>query len=142
MKMNNFALYVGLGLTAGLVCLTGCTTTVNTVERAEPAAQKQMVADKRVITDASLASKVSIVGINETTISTGFAKVQIELLNKSSSPCSFRYYFEWFDDKGMLVQTPTSSWVERRIQGKETMPILSVAPTEKAKDFRVKFLSK
>lgn len=129
-----------LCLTAGLACLTGCTT-VNTVERAQPVAERQMVADKRIITDAGLNRGVSIVGVNEATISTGFTKVQIELLNRTSSPYSFHYHFEWFDDKGMLIQT-TSSWIDRSIQGKETMAITAVAPTETAKDFRVKFLSK
>jgi uncharacterized protein YcfL len=134
---NSASLYFAVGL----VCLTGCST-VNTVERAQPVAQKQMTDDKRIITDAGLNRKVNIVGINETTISTGFTKVQVELFNKSSSSYSFSYHFEWFDGQGMLVQTPTSSWIDRTIQGKETMDIIAVAPTETAKDFRVKFLSK
>lgn len=141
--MKNFT-FIGstsLCLVTSLVCLTGCST-VNTVERAEPLAQKQMTADKRIITDASLNRHVNVVGINETTISTGFAKVQVELLNKTSSPYSFRYHFEWFDGQGMLVPSPTSSWIDRRIQAKETMSILSIAPTETAKDFRLKLISK
>lgn len=141
MKILNFFASASLYLAAGLVCLTGCST-VNTVERARPVAQKQMTDDKRVITDASLNRNVNVVGINETTISTGFTKVQVELLNKTSSPYSFRYHFDWFDGQGMLVQTPTSSWIDRRIQGKETMDIISVAPTETAKDFRLKLISK
>jgi uncharacterized protein YcfL len=141
MKTIKLFFFAGLGLTAGLVCLTGCST-VNTVERAQPTAQKQMTDDKRIITDAGLNRKVNIVGINETTISTGFTKVQVELFNKSRSPYSFSYHFEWFDGQGMLVQTPTSSWIDRTIQGKETLDIIAVAPTETAKDFRVKFLSK
>ena len=139
MKTTNSLLYAGLSFAAGLACLTGCTT-VNTVERAQPVAERQMVADKRILTNPGLDRHVSIVGLNEATISTGFAKVQIELLNRTSSPYSFRYHFEWFDDKGMLIQT-TAPWIDRSIQGKETMDIISVAPTETAKDFRVKFLS-
>ena len=52
-----------------------------------------MTADKRIITDAGLNRHVNVVGINETTISTGFTKVQVELLNKTSSAYSFRYHF-------------------------------------------------
>ncbi len=141
MKIPLLFISASLCLTSGLACLTGCTT-VNTVERAQPVAQKQMTDDKRVITDASLNRNVNVVGINETTISTGFTKVQVELLNKTSSAYSFRYHFDWFDGQGMLVQTPTSSWIDRRIQGKETMDIISVAPTETAKDFRLKLISK
>ena len=141
MKIRNFISFTGLGLTVGLVCLAGCST-VNTVERAQPTGQKQMTNDKRIITDTGLDRKVNIVGINEATIGSGFAKVQVELFNKSSSSCCFTYHFDWFDAQGMLVQTPTSSWIDRTIQGKETLDIIAVAPTETAKDFRVKFLSK
>jgi len=141
MKTRKLFSIFGIGITTGIVALTGCST-VNTLERAQPVAQKQMTDDKRVITDASLNRNVNVVGINETTISTGFTKVQVELLNKTSSPYSFRYHFEWFDGQGILVQTPTSSWIDRRIQAKETMDIISVAPTETAKDFRLKLISK
>lgn len=140
MKTRKIFFIGSLAFAIAMLGLTGCST-VNTVERAQPIAQKQMTDDKRVITDASLNRNVTVVGINETTISTGFTKVQVELLNKTSSPYNFRYLFEWFDDKGMLIQT-TSTWIDRRIQGKETLAIISVAPTEAAKDFRVKFLSK
>ena len=140
MKIPLLLVSASLCLTAGLACLTGCST-VNSVERAQSVAQKQMTDDKRVISDASLNRNVNIVGINETTISTGFTKVQVELLNKTSSPHSFRYHFDWFDGQGMLVQSPTSSWIDRRIQGKETLDIIAVAPTETTKDFRVTLLS-
>lgn len=122
-----------------MVLIAGCNT-VNTVERAQPVGQKQMVADKRVITSAALNWKVRIIAVNETTISTGFTKVQIELMNNSRSAYRFRYHFEWFDDKGILIQSPTSSWVDRSILGKEAMSIIAVAPTEAAKDFRVNFI--
>ena len=141
MKTPKLFTIFGLGLAAGVVALTGCTT-VNTVERAQPIAQKQMTDDKRVITDSDLNRNVSVVGINEATIGTGFTKVQVELLNKTSSPYSFRYHFDWFDGQGMLVQTPTSSWIDRSIQGKETIDVISIAPTENAKDFRLKLISK
>lgn len=141
MKISKLLSVLGLGLAVGMVGLAGCTT-VNTVERAQPIAQKQMTADKRVITDSDLNRNVNVVGINETTIGTGFTKVQVELLNKTSSPYSFRYHFEWFDGQGMLVQSPTSSWIDRRILGNDTMNIISIAPTETAKDFRLKLISK
>src|SRR5436309_2045240 len=108
MKLQNLVL---------LIVLSGVTacSTMNSVENAQSTGQKQMVSDKRVLTDAGLNRHVTIVGINEATVSTGFKKVQIELLNKTSSDYRFRYLVEWFDDKGMLLQTPTSGWVERTI---------------------------
>ena len=124
---------------AGISLLSSCTT-VNTVERATPIGTKQMIADKRIITDSTLNKKVGIVGLNESTTSGGFLQVQIEVLNKKNSMQDFSYSFEWFDMNGMLVNTPTSVWIPRQIEGQETLSITAVAPTTTAKDFRVKFM--
>lgn len=122
----------------GLSLLTGCASTVNTVERAAPVGQRQMVNDKRVITDAGLNRAVRIVGVNETPGE--HLKIQVELLNTTSSLKSFNYRFEWFDANGVLVNTPTSTYLPRQIEGKESIFISAVAPTPSAKDFRLKLL--
>ena len=124
---------------AGASVLTSCTT-VNTVERETLVGTKQMVADKRVVTDDTLKRKVSIVGVNESTTSGGFLQVQIEVLNQKNSMQDFNYRFEWFDMNGMLVNTPTSVWIPRQIEGQESLFITAVAPTTTAKDFKVKFM--
>ena len=120
---------------------TSCTT-VNTTERAQPVNQKQMVADKRVITDSGLYGKVRILGVNTATVSTGFLKIQVEVENLSSSQAAFAYRIEWFDANGMILDTPTSVWIDRHIQGGETLSITGIAPTETAKDFRIKFIER
>lgn len=124
---------------SGIALFSSCTT-VNTVARETPIGTKQMVADKRVITDDTLKTKVSIVGVNESTTSGGFLQVQIEVLNQKNSMQDFSYRFAWFDMNGMLVDTPTSVWIPRQIEGQETLAITAVAPTTTAKDFRVKFI--
>jgi len=126
-------------LASTLFVFTSCTT-VNTVERATPIGTKQVIADKRVITDLTLNKKVSIVGMNEGVTPGGFLQVQIEVLNRKNSMQAFNYRFEWFDTNGMLVDTPTSVWIPRQIEGQETLTITAVAPTTTAKDFRVKFM--
>ena len=126
-------------LASTLFVFTSCTT-VNTVERATPIGTKLVIADKRVITDLTLNKKVSIVGMNEGMTPGGFLQVQIEALNRKNSMQTFSYRFEWFDMNGMLVDTPTSIWIPRQIEGQETLTIIAVAPTTTAKDFRVKFM--
>lgn len=123
----------------GTAILSSCTT-VNTAERATPVGTKQMIADKRIITDSTLNKKVCIVGLNESTTSGGFLQVQIEVLNRKNSMRDFSYNFEWFDMNGMLVNTPSSVWIPRQIEGRETLTITAIAPTTTAKDFRVKFV--
>lgn len=127
-------------LLVGIVtaCLFTACTTVNTVERAAPAGQRQMVNDKRIITDGGLNRAVRIVGVNE--VPGEFLKIQVELLNSTSSLKSFNYRFEWFDANGVLVNTPASTYISRQIEGKESIFISAVAPVASAKDFRLKLI--
>jgi len=92
-----------------LLAVSGCKTSVNSVENAQKSGQRQMVADQRAITDKSLANKVSIVGVNSAMTPGGFLKVQIELLNNTRSFQRFSYHFEWFDANGMQITTLAQS---------------------------------
>ena len=139
MKTINFLLFAGLSFIAGLACLTGCST-VNTVERAQPVAARQMVDDKRIITDSSLNRRVQVLGVNSNTGAGGLLKVQVEVLNTTRSLQGFNYKFEWFDENGNLINTPTSVFLSRRIEGKESMFLSATAPNSAAKDFRLKLL--
>lgn len=123
----------------GAATMSSCTS-VNTVERETPIGTRHVIADKRVITDESLANKVSIIGVNDATTPGGFLQIQIEVLNENRSMQDFNYRIEWFDMNGMAINTPSSVWIPRQIEGKETLTITAVAPTPTAKDFRVKFL--
>jgi uncharacterized protein YcfL len=128
-----------LCLLTGSALLPGCTT-VNTVERAQPVAQRDMVPDKRILTDASLNRRVRIVGVNQSTGPGGLLKVQVEVLNTTRSLQTFSYRWEWFDETGTILDTPTSTAVTRQIEGKESLFITGVAPKETVKDFRLKLI--
>ena len=125
------------GLAAGAFLLAGCQT-VNTTETAQPSYQKNMVSEKRVITDSSLARKVEILGVNDAMTPEGFLKVQVELRNNKSSMQRFSYKFEWFDANGMAVGGPASVALSRQIEGKETLFLSGMAPVPSARDFRLK----
>jgi len=123
-----------------LLALCGCRTSVNSIENAQKEGQRQMISDSRVITDGSLAHKVSFVGVNQTLTPGGLLKIQIELLNRKRSLQRFSYQFEWFDASGMQVNNVVSPTVPDQIEGGESKFISSVAPTAACKDFRVKFI--
>lgn len=143
MKTNLLKIVPGLfrvSLLAAAVCLAGCKTTMNTVEPAEQSARKNMLPDKRVITDAGLAKKVYVIGINEDMTVGGVLKAQVEVWNRTRSQARFNYTWEWFDSAGMLV-SPTSTAVNQCvIAGQETRYLQAVAPTPQCRDFRVKFI--
>jgi uncharacterized protein YcfL len=141
MKTKLFLPLAAAGLTAGLLAVSGCKTSVNSVENAQKTGQRQMVADQRAVTDKSLANKVSIVGVNSAMTPGGLLKVQIELLNTTRSFQRFSYHFEWFDANGMQLTALTPAEIPDQIQGGEDKFISSVAPTPACRDFRVKFIA-
>ena len=74
-----------IGCLLGALLCAGCKTSVNTVERAEPTSQRQMLSDKRIITDPGLNRKVWVVGVNEALTAGGLLKVQVEVQATGSS---------------------------------------------------------
>jgi uncharacterized protein YcfL len=123
-----------------LLVLCGCRTSVNSIENTQKTGQRQMISDTRVITDSSLAHKVSFVGINQSMTPGGLLKVQLELLNRKNSLQRFSYRFEWFDANGMQINNVVSPTVGDQIEGGESKFISAVAPVPACKDFRVKFI--
>jgi len=140
MKTNIFLPLAVVGFATCVLAVSGCKTSVNSVENAQKTGQRSMVADQRAITDGSLKKKVSIVGLNQSMTPGGFLQVQVELLNTTRSLARFNYRFEWFDANGMQLNTVASAVIADQIQGGEDKFISAVAPTPACKDFRVKFI--
>ena len=127
-------------LFAVALAVAGCHTTVNSVENAQKSGQRNMVSDQRVISDLGLNKKVSIVGVNTAMTPGGFLRVQVELLNRTGSLQNFNYHFEWFDQNGMQISGSSTAVIADEIAGKEDKFISAIAPTETAKDFRLKLI--
>ena len=130
----------GAVVIASALLTGGCKTTVNTVERAQPSAQREMVADKRILTDASLARKVYVVGVNEARNDSGVLQIQLEVVNQTRSRQRFTYHVQWFDGAGMQVSSTTGAILPCVIEGRETRFLSAVAPHPACKDFRVQFM--
>jgi uncharacterized protein YcfL len=123
---------------AAVLLLAGCGTTVNTVERAQSQASPNYIADKRVVTDNTLAGTVRVVAINQGTVSGNLLKVQATVENLKNSTKTLNYKFEWTDQNGMAVDSPNETWKQLRIQPRETTTISTVAITPRAVDFTLK----
>ncbi|MGA1204923.1 MAG: YcfL family protein [Opitutales bacterium] len=118
--------------------LSGCTSTVNTVSRANQVGVPNVVRDERILTDFELGKAITIVQVAEATVSGNLAKVQVRLQSNRSRPQTINYAFEWFDLDGMQVAASSSGWKALRFQGKEEKTISSIAPNPKAVDFTLK----
>lgn len=143
MKTPSVSTVLLAGLSAALLLNAGCSSSpksVNSVSPAVSTATRQVIVDKRIITDPSLAEGAQIVGLNKATTEAGFLQVQVELLNKTRSMKQFSYRFDWFDTNGMLLSSPSSLYVPRQIEGGENLFITAISPTKDARDFQVRFI--
>src|SRR5579872_1478583 len=134
MKTRTIGLFCMLAL-AMTIC--GCGS-VNSTERADPTAKKDIVNDKRIVTDAGLFIHVKVVGVNQAVDPSGLTRVQVDLRDDWISSTQFYYKFEWFDDQGILIDSPLSVWTDRTIQAGERMSLVGIGPNPRAKDFRLK----
>jgi len=130
-------LSIALAALAGLF-ITGCSTTVNTVERAERVGIPNAIEDRRVVTDESLGGKVSIIQVNEGVVSGNIPKIQVLLRNNKDRRLNVNYVFEWYDMDGMRVTSATESWQTLRLMGQEEQAVSAVAPSPRAVDFVLK----
>lgn len=135
--MNHFPIKAIAALCA--IGLGGCaSTTVNTVDRADPIASPNVVQDRRVVTDESLDRRVSILQVAEGEVSGDLLKIQVTVQNNGSSPRNINYMFEWYDANGMQVSGASSGWRSLRLMGKEQKSISGIAPNPNAVDFNLK----
>ena len=49
-------------------------------------------------------------------------------MNTTRNLQHFSYRWEWFDETGTLIDTPTSTAVSRPIEGKESLFLTGMAP--------------
>jgi uncharacterized protein YcfL len=128
-----------VALLLGAALLSGCSTNVNTYERAESQAAPNYVADKRVITDNTLAGTFRVVALNQATVSGNLLKVQATVENLRNSYRTLNYKFEWIDVDGMALDSSNETWKTLPLQGRETGNISTVSINPRAVDFRLKF---
>jgi uncharacterized protein YcfL len=108
------------------------------VERQESEAESKPSSIKRVITNSAIDRRFQILNVRTATGPGGFLKAQVEVQNRTSQPQSFIYVAEWLDEDGMTINLPTASAIPRTLEGKEVVFITATAPTERARDFRIK----
>jgi uncharacterized protein YcfL len=123
-----------------LIAMTGCRTAVNTVENEDKIGVSNIIEDKRVITDGTLARRVSVTAINERKAPNGFRQIQVQLTNHKNTIQTIFYTVEWFDADGMKVTTASGGWTQQQFMARESLYIVLTAPTINANDFIIKLM--
>ncbi|HVT88561.1 MAG TPA: YcfL family protein [Tepidisphaeraceae bacterium] len=114
----------------GLALICGCAKTVNSVNISHEGSYDW------IKTDSSLSDIASVVRVNKVR-EQDLLHVQVEVMNTGSSPQVFQYRYIWIDGNGFTLQSPTSAWQRKFIQGKQTVSIDGVAPDTRVADCRL-----
>ncbi len=67
----------------------------------------------------------------------GFMEVHVQGYNRAVGVKRFEYRVEWFDAKGLLIDSTTSTWLPVSAKGKSSFSFKAVAPTREAVDFKI-----
>lgn len=127
-------------LTVAVGFATTACRSVNMTQPEDRVNPPRVINDKRITTDPSLKRRVQVVEVNEAETEGGHLRVQVNVTNTTRRYRTFNYRFEWFDQDGILLETPASGYRTRQIEGGESLMLVGVAPTAAAKDFRLKLL--
>jgi uncharacterized protein YcfL len=132
-----------LALTASLsiaaLLLPGCNT-ANTTTSTGMLNPDGTVAYKQIVTNGWLKYKANIVGVREAVVNGDMKRVAVDVYSDQLTTQRFSYRFDWSDDAGMPVGSPTASMMPVTIKPKETITITAVSPSPAAKQWRLTFL--
>ncbi|MGF1485147.1 MAG: YcfL family protein [Opitutales bacterium] len=140
MANNRIVLSIGT-LSFALALFSGCKSqTVNTTDPAFSNANPTNVTIDQVETDSSLSNKAGILGVRESRTPGGLLRIQAEIFNSTNKRQEVNYRVDWFDQDGIVIDSPMSSWKRISLAGKDTQPITATAPSPNAADFRIKLV--
>jgi len=125
-------------LALGAIAAGGCYS-VNTVENAAKGAHREVVPDKRVVTDQTLAGKLTPGEVIQSTVSGNLKHIQVDVTNNYPYKKQFVYMVEWFDAQGIKLDLAGGGWKRLELNGHETSTIGATASSPNAVDFVVKF---
>ena len=133
------------GLPAGLLSLVALASLpacqgVNTTQREVPVGRPDVVEDRRVELDGTLARKAAITEVRQGRTPGGLLRVEVDVQNLTRRQRRIDYRFEFTDGDGMAVRGGVPGWLQERLQSGELLTLSATAPTADADDFKLKML--
>lgn len=135
-RLVSKARIAGIGFFAA-VLLVGCAASVNTIENADAGAGKQLLNDRRIVSDSGTLDMATPLEVRTGTTPDGtIMRVQLELMNRTRDIGRVWYLVEWYDEQGLKIEVP-AAWKQLNIQPAKIESVTAVAPNAAARDFRI-----
>ncbi len=129
----------GVTLAASAAGLAGCSAKrVNVVEPKHKEGTPQYIVTKRIVADKKFLRQFNILGENVRTSQSGLLEVQVRLQNRTRKTIFLDYRIDWTDQDMMVVDSPSSRWLQKKVMPGDTVFIIGIAPSPNVKDFYIK----
>ena len=122
-----------------LLPVAGCNT-ANTIAPAGPAGATGEIPYRQIVTNGWLQYKANVKAVREDVVNGDLRRVAVDVYSDQLNSQRFSYRFDWTDAAGMPIGSPTSSLKSVVIKPKETIVLVSTAPSPKAAQWRLTLL--
>ena len=128
---------VVLLMAAAMLASGGCASAgVNTVRPADPPVAPVREHLARITTNPALDDRASVTSVFVDDAS-GLLKVQANVQSRVAGPSWIQYHYDWFDDRGMVIEGPSDGAARVQLLPGERVNLLGLAPDTRAVDWRL-----
>jgi uncharacterized protein YcfL len=90
-----------------------------------------------LVDDPVLASQVSITGVDHTPVG-DLVQATVTLKSNRHRSLHVQYRFSWYDEAGREIDPGGKPYRDLILEGKDAVPVSSVAPSPAAKEFKIR----
>jgi len=92
---------------------------------------------QRVIVRHPTNTRISVAELHLRKAAGDLLEFQVNAVNRSPHPRQLHYKIDWLDQSGLVVDTPNSNWLAKKVEANQPFSITAVAQSPKVNDFRI-----
>lgn len=124
---------------AAVAILAGCAAPNTTGVTASVAPDENGVYQQYLQADNTrLARQILVRDVRCDQTANGFMRARCTLTSARNKTTQIQYKFTWFDAAGMEIAPDAETWRVLSIEGRDTRPVMGIAPTAAAESFRIR----
>jgi hypothetical protein len=124
----------------GLAAMLGACAPSNNIVTTRTTPSPNAIAVSQQLNDMVAATNLKLGEVRLSRTQGGVLKAEVELMNQTSYTQRMAYRFEWFDASGVRIDSMQSQLLVGSVAPGGVQTLTSVAPSEKASDFRLQML--
>jgi uncharacterized protein YcfL len=124
---------------AAVAVLAGCAAPNTTAITATVAPDESGIYQQYLQTDNTrLARQVLLDNVRTDQTANGMLRARLTVTSSRNKTMQLQYKFAWFDGNGIEIDPDAEPWRVLTLEGRDTRPIIGVAPSGAAESFRLR----